>query len=99
MCVNKEPHQMRSNLWGRDTSLNVVLDKSVVTGKLRRQKSKAVLSISAAVISDVGNIARRNRRTRPYPHGKSRMDPTLYAAGVRERVSRMQRLAESPTER
>ena len=44
--VIREPHQMRSNRWGKDKSPRFVLDKNAVTAKARRQNSKAAVSIS-----------------------------------------------------
>src|SRR4029077_5230908 len=85
-CVNREPHQMRSNRGGRFKSLKGIFDKSGVTEKFRRQKSKALLSISAAVISELGNLARRNLKTRPYPLGKSRIEPSVNSLPAERRA-------------
>ena len=50
-----------------------------------RQKSRATVWVSPPVMAESGNITRKNLKTRPYPHGKSRMAFTA-VRGRAERV-------------
>ena len=80
-------------------ALTSVLDVTAPAPKVRAQNVKAAASISLHEISAFRNITRSHLRTRPCPEGKSSRFLTPASLFESPNTSRMQRVAESPTER